>query len=49
MVLIYVIGDSGYMFGIVLIAVVLLVAVLAPLYGADSRVDDVARRRRLGH
>jgi hypothetical protein len=33
-------------FGIALIGFLLLVAVLAPFFGADSRVDDVARRRR---
>jgi hypothetical protein len=22
---------------------------LAPLFGADSRVDEIARRRRVGH
>ncbi len=49
MVLIYLVGDTTVVFGIVLIATLVLVAVLAPLYGADSRVDDAARRRRLGH
>jgi hypothetical protein len=44
-VLIYSVGDNGVMFGIVLIAALLVIAVLAPLYGADSRIDDVARRR----
>ena len=37
------------MFGIVFIAFLLAVAVLAPFYGADSRLDEGARRRRLGH
>jgi hypothetical protein len=46
--LIYAMGDNGVMFGIVLIAALLVIAVLAPFYGTDSRVDDVARRR-LGH
>jgi hypothetical protein len=46
-VLIYPDEDTTVMFGIVLIATVVLVAVLAPLYGADSRVDEVARRRGL--
>ena len=36
------------MFGIVLIAALLVIAVLAPFRGSDSRIDDVARRR-LGH
>jgi hypothetical protein len=36
------------MFGIVLIAALVIIALLAPLYGADSRIDEVARRRRLG-
>ena len=31
--------------GIVLIAALLVIAVLAPFYGVDSRLDDVARRR----
>jgi hypothetical protein len=33
-------------FGLIVIAFVLLVGPLAVLYGADSRGDDVARRRR---
>jgi hypothetical protein len=37
------------MFGILLIATFVILAVLAPLYGADSRVDDVTRRRGLPH
>ena len=49
MALIYEIGDNRVMFGIVLIAVLVLVAVLAPLYGVDSRLDDIARRRGFGH
>ena len=49
MVLIDPVGETTGMFGIVLIATLVLVAVLAPLYGADSRVDDVARRRGVGH
>jgi hypothetical protein len=32
-----------------LLAVLLLVVLLAPLFGADSRVDEIARRRRVGH
>jgi len=34
------------MFGIVLVVFVLVVGPLAYLGGADSRIDDVARRRR---
>jgi len=37
------------MFGIVLIAALVLIAVLAPLFGADSRIDEAARRRRPGY
>jgi len=36
------------MLGLVLISLLLLVGPLAVLVGADSRVDDAARRR-LGH
>ena len=36
------------MFGLLVIAFVLLVGPLALLWGADSRVDEAARRRRLG-
>ena len=43
------VGDNGDMFGIVLIVSLVLIAVLAPLYGVDSRLDEAARRRRLGH
>jgi hypothetical protein len=32
-----------------LLGILLLVVVLAPRYGVDSRVDETARRRRLGH
>ena len=45
MVLIQPLGDNAHMFGIVVIAALLLIAVLAPFYGVDSRLDDVARRR----
>jgi hypothetical protein len=48
-VLIYAVGHDEDMFGIVLIASLVIIALLAPLYGADSRIDEVARRRRLGH
>ena len=34
-------------FGLLVIAFVLVVGPLAVYYGVDSRVDDVARRRRL--
>ena len=37
------------MFGYVVIAFLLVVGPLAVIAGADSRIDDVARRRRLGH
>ena len=33
------------MFGLVLIPVLALVALAVYAYGADSRIDDVARRR----
>jgi hypothetical protein len=36
------------MFGLLLIAFLLVVGPLAAYYGVDSRVDDVARRRRAG-
>ena len=48
MVLIYPMGDTTVMFGVILIAALIVIAVLAPLYGTDSRLDDIARRR-LGH
>jgi hypothetical protein len=47
-VLIMTTADHESMFGLLVIAFVLLVGPLAVYYGADSRVDDVARRRRLG-
>jgi hypothetical protein len=37
------------MFGYVVIALLLIVGPLAVAFGADSRIDEVARRRRLGH
>jgi hypothetical protein len=37
------------MFGLLILVFVLVVGPLAAFYGADSRVDEVARRRRLGH
>jgi len=39
----------GAMVGVLFIVFFLLVAVLAPLVGADSRLDEVTRRRRVGH
>ena len=36
------------MIGLLVIVFFLLVAVLAPVLGADSRLDEVGRRRRLG-
>jgi len=44
-VLIYLGGDDGDMFGVILIALIVLAAPLAYAIGVDSRVDDVARRR----
>jgi hypothetical protein len=35
------------MFGLVVFAFVLLVGLLAVVAGVDSRIDDIARRRRL--
>jgi hypothetical protein len=37
------------MFGYIVIALLLIVGPLAVAFGADSRIDEVARRRRLGH
>ena len=37
------------MFGYIVIAFLLVVGPLAVIAGADSRIDDVARRLRLGH
>jgi hypothetical protein len=34
------------MFALILIPVIAIVALLVYAYGADSRIDDVARRRR---
>jgi hypothetical protein len=34
------------MFGLILIALIVVAAPLAYALGADSRIDDVARRRR---
>ncbi len=36
------------MFGYILIALLLIVGPLAYFIGADSRIDEVARRRRYG-
>ena len=47
MLIISAIDDVG-MFGLLVIAFVLVVGPLAVLFGADSRTDDVARRRRSG-
>jgi hypothetical protein len=41
-------SDDRCMFGLVVLAFVLVVGPLALVWGADSRVDDVARRRRFG-
>ena len=40
--------DDVLVFGLIVIAFVLVVGPLAVLYGTDSRVDDGARRRRSG-
>jgi hypothetical protein len=37
------------MFAFVLLAFLLIVGPLALVVGADSRIDEVARRHRLGH
>jgi hypothetical protein len=36
------------MFGLIVIAFVLVVGLLAVFFGADSRLDEVARRRHGG-
>jgi hypothetical protein len=41
-------ADDVDVFGLLVIAFVLLVGPLAVFFGADSRSDDVARRRRFG-
>jgi hypothetical protein len=35
--------------GLLFLGFFLLVAVLAPVLGTDSRLDEVGRRRKLGH
>jgi uncharacterized membrane protein len=45
-VLIEVFVHDEVMFGLVLIAVIAVFLALAYLRGADSRIDEVARRRR---
>jgi hypothetical protein len=40
--------DAVVVFGLLVIAFLLVVGPLAAYYGVDSRGDDVARRRRLG-
>jgi hypothetical protein len=37
------------MFGLILISLLVLIGPLAVVAGADSRIDEVARRRWLGH
>jgi hypothetical protein len=39
-------GHHEAMFGLILIALIVVGAPLAYAIGADSRIDDVARRRR---
>jgi hypothetical protein len=41
-------ADPVDVFGVLVIVFLLVVGPLAVYYGVDSRVDDVARRRRLG-
>ena len=36
----------GVMFGLIVIPVIAFLALAVYAYGADSRIDDVARRRR---
>ena len=38
-------GHHEVMFGLILIPVLAFVALAVYAYGADSRIDDVARRR----
>jgi hypothetical protein len=45
-VLIESVHDHEVVFGIVLIGLIVIAAPLAYAIGVDSRVDDVARRRR---
>jgi hypothetical protein len=45
-VLIEMIVHHGVMFAFIVIAFVLVVGMLAVVAGADSRIDDIARRRR---
>ena len=37
------------MIGFILLLLLLVIGPLAVVAGADSRIDDVSRRRRLGH
>jgi hypothetical protein len=46
LVLMDVIGHHEGMVGLIVIALIVLLVPLAYVAGADSRVDDVARRRR---
>jgi hypothetical protein len=49
LVLIEPVGDHVRMAPFLLVGLLLLVVVLAPLYGADSRLDEIGRRRKLHH
>ena len=40
-------GENSVMFALILIPLVVLVVLAIYLYGADSRLDEVARRRGL--
>jgi len=41
-------AHDGSVFGLIVIAFVLVVGPLAVFFGADSRTDDAARQRRAG-
>ena len=40
------VGHYEDMFGVIILTLLLVVGLLAVVAGVDSRVDDVARRRR---
>ena len=44
--LIELVPHHGGMFGLILIALLVVMGPLAVIAGADSRVDEIARRRR---
>jgi len=47
--LIDVVRDHVRMAPYLILGLLLLLVVLAPFYGADSRVDEIGRRRSPGH